>query len=455
MRQRFIKGDDHSLILLQTNLDDNEVLINYLRDGDIQEITDQAQQTVADRNLIDAAKECERFVERWNAETNENISRLVSVLRYSIYFIFYVLEDESSVYRVFEVLNSRGLEVKWIDKLKSQLMALIFQLGNGNNDGEALRELKKVWMDIYKTSGFRGGLGDEALRFAGTIMKTAQPSKLLNEEGAVEELIKVADDGTVQSIINVAKGLRSMVIAVDKLDKDNRLSAVTTIIHARFVGVTILLNKDFTEEQKQELSSLWEHITFLVFGLSRADTRFRVGAYVRLGYNIYRYSNVDDNFNRIKRELEDIGIDFNIDDAVNAIKTGKHRDCYTGWKTELRYLLYRYDEHLAKSAGENLNKEQWIKVWTDTPSTTIEHITPQSSNVDYIHNLGNLVMLAPKVNSSLGSQDPIEKAETYRECGIKETVRVGKRIHKNQKWDESHVDKRTDRIIRFIKEIWG
>ncbi|WP_282434004.1 hypothetical protein [Desulfosporosinus lacus] len=35
--------------------------------------------------------------------------------------------DESTVYTVFEVLNSRGLEVDWIDKCKSMLMGIDFE----------------------------------------------------------------------------------------------------------------------------------------------------------------------------------------------------------------------------------------------------------------------------------------------------------------------------------------
>lgn len=44
--------------------------------------------------------------------------------------IYHQIDDELVVYRVFETLNSRGLNVKWIGKTKSQLMALIFEYGD-------------------------------------------------------------------------------------------------------------------------------------------------------------------------------------------------------------------------------------------------------------------------------------------------------------------------------------
>ncbi len=63
--------------------------------------------------------------------------------------------------------------------------------------------------------------------------------------------------------------------------------------------------------------------------------------------------------------------------------------------------MFRFEEHLAKQRGERLNVGQWNKIWTDEPSRSIEHIQPQSSGEDYIHELGNLTMLPPNVNSSL------------------------------------------------------
>jgi hypothetical protein len=47
-------------------------------------------------------------------------------------FIFHELDDEATVYTVFEVLNSRGLAVPWFDRLKSLLMGIAFEHGSGN-----------------------------------------------------------------------------------------------------------------------------------------------------------------------------------------------------------------------------------------------------------------------------------------------------------------------------------
>ena len=56
---------------------------------------------------------------------------MLRILRNRLGFIFYVLDDEGSVYTVFEVLNSRGLEVDWLDKSKSMLMGIAFEKFKG------------------------------------------------------------------------------------------------------------------------------------------------------------------------------------------------------------------------------------------------------------------------------------------------------------------------------------
>ena len=68
---------------------------------------------------------------------------------------------------MFEVLNSRGLDVSWIDKLKSQLMAKVFELGPSSNRTEVIKELHVIWQDIFSTIGRRNQLTTETVRFAG------------------------------------------------------------------------------------------------------------------------------------------------------------------------------------------------------------------------------------------------------------------------------------------------
>ncbi|WP_459593559.1 DUF262 domain-containing protein [Bradyrhizobium diazoefficiens] len=441
LNELLVKGDEHSLVLLQTNHDSTHIFVDYVRDGQIRK---DSATTAAERNLVAAALECEEFVESWKKKAS--LIELVALLRNRLSMIYHELNDESAVYRVFEVLNSRGLDVRWIDKCKSQLMGLIFLEGPQND--EALKEMHGIWQDIYRVLGLRETLGDQALRFAGTMRSKATPNRLQSEEDAADTLVKAALGG-LPNILRQARWLKSVVAALDRLDRDVRLRAVTGIVHARFVATAIIV-KEFPAEIEKVLLARWERVTFRIFGLGGADSRHKVGDYVRLGHDIVfqEMSSAE-----IENRLRAIGgEDFSIDNVLSKVED--YTDMYDGWTEELRYLLFRYDEYLAAQAGELLNEFQWSKIWAAEPSKSIEHIKPQSSNDANIHHLGNLTMLPPGVNSSLQDKPPKEKAKTYIECGIRGTVAVGNAI-KSGKWDKAAILRRAQDIEDFVRKEWA
>jgi hypothetical protein len=435
-----VKGDDHSLLLLQTNHDSSNVFLDYIRKGSIHE----EATTEADRNLIDAANECETFVDEWRESSN--LVELVALLRNSLSAIYHELTDEAVVYRVFEVLNSRGLDVKWIDKLKSQLMALIFTHAESGARADGLVEMQSIWKSIYSTLGLRGDLGDEALRFAGSWKFSPRPNRLLSEADAESTLTGVA--GTkLKAIVETGRWLKSVVEAVDRLDGNVRLRAVTRVVQARFVGVAILLRK-FSPETERKLLGQWERVTFRIFGLGGADKRNKVGDYIRLGYDIVVDALSD---GKIAQALRSLGDGYSIEEVLEG---ADWTQSYEGWTEELRYVLFRYDEHLGREGGEKINQSQWNKIWAAEPSRSIEHIQPQSSGVAYIHHLGNLTMLPPGVNSSLKDKKPKDKASTYKQCGIRGTMAVGNLIARKL-WSEKCVKKRAAKIEEFIRQEWA
>lgn len=438
-----VKGDDHSLVLLQTNHDSSNIFVEYLRTG---KINDSDAVTAADKNLVYAARECEEFVKAW--QDNAGLTELVSTVRNRLSMIYHEVADEATVYRVFEVLNSRGLDVKWIDKLKSQLMSLLFEHSESGSRKETVHEMHVMWQGIYRVLGERAGLGDEALRFAGTWLRAYRSNRIINEEDAASALTKAA--GTeIKTIAEVAANLKRVVEAVFALHENIRLRAVTRILHARFVAVAITL-REFPAGTEADLLERWENVTFRVFGLAHADARNKVGEYVRLGYDILNEGLSADD---IADELDDLGQGFEIEQVLEW--PNMWGDCYNGWAEEIRYLLYRYDEYLAQEAGEQLNQSQWSKIWTADASKSIEHIRPQSNPKSYTHHLGNLAMLPPGVNSSLRDKRPEDKAATYRSCGLKATARVGQAIEEGQRWNKAAVEARAKQIEAFVREEWA
>ena len=140
LQDLLIKEDELSLVLLQTNHDRSDYFVNFIRTGEYRPV--EEAQTLADRELLSAIHECERFVDKWDDRIE-----LLSIVKNQLTFIFHEIDDEAAVYTVFEVLNNRGLQVSSLDKLKSMLMSVAFEDNQGNAD-EHIAELHRIWGEI-------------------------------------------------------------------------------------------------------------------------------------------------------------------------------------------------------------------------------------------------------------------------------------------------------------------
>ena len=410
IEETLVKPDEASLLLLQTNHDTSDYFSNYIMTGDHPEA--RTAKTLADRQLLSAMRECENFVTEWR-DSGFSLAQLVGHLKNRLPFIFHELSDESTVYSVFEVLNSRGLAVSWFDRLKSMLMAVVFESETGNKE-ELIKQIHNHWSEIYKAVGLRLGLSTESLRFAATLRSEIRPSKTLNAEDTTYTL---ADQSNKASeAIDTSRWLLSVTKAVDKLRADNRRTAVTQIAYARLVAVAVNLSNSLSDKEKETILTRWENVTFRIYGIYGKDARSAVGNCVRLAWNIQNRSLSAD---RIMSELSKIGRPYSSNErsVTNELsETNVYGERLS--LIELRYFFNRYEEHLAKKAGQNFDNEQWNRIWEANASDSIEHIMPQSSEREHVHWLGNLTILPPRLNSKLQDKPPKSKARSYTKTGL-------------------------------------
>ena len=281
LQRLLVKDDEHTLLLLQTNHDTSGIYADYIRDG---KLPGAVARTYADQNIVDAVTECESFVSEWKS-SGDSLVMLISIIRHRLWAVFHTVDDEGLVYRVFEVLNSRGLDVASIDKLKSQLMGLAFEHGKDAGRDEAIKELHDIWRDIYRTIG-KQRFTLETLRFAASLKTAPDAShkRPLEEEKSLETLIGLA--GTKpKRIIDCAKWLQSVVKAEDRLLANHRWRAVTQIMQARLVAIAVLL-RSFPSSEESAILGRWERISFRIYGLSDQDARTKVGDYTSLAWSI-------------------------------------------------------------------------------------------------------------------------------------------------------------------------
>jgi hypothetical protein len=179
------------------------------------------------------------------------------------------------------------------------------------------------------------------------------------------------------------------------------------------------------------------------------DARTRVGDYVRLAWRV-----VKDKLpvREIDSGIGEIGEEFSIEEAINYLKEG---NCYEGWENELRYLLFRYEEHLAKRQRMNFSNQQWERIWLVSAADSIEHILAASKAPNrQRHRLGNLVLLPPKLNSKLQDLDPADTAEEYRKTGLLIAGQVADMIESDG-WNKQAIEKRENAILKWAEKEWA
>ncbi|MGO9995812.1 MAG: DUF262 domain-containing protein [Steroidobacteraceae bacterium] len=455
-----VKGDGN-LLLLQTNNSNQRLLNEYLKNGK-QPAKDQIK-TFADRNLRGAIQDCEGFVAAW-LEDHGNLMGLLRLVRNRLGFVVYDTDDNKIVYSVFEVLNSRGLDVDWLDKSKSALMGRAFELSKSADAGAAkIEELHALWGKTYERLALQPVPGHEVLRVATTIHLGDEAGKPLKAEKALSKLREYCDEA--DKTVTASTWLHDVSDRLVNLQSNRYWEPVVGILQARVLAVALMLTETLTDSERVKALDQWQRVTFRIYGLSGKDSRFKVGDYVRLAKNVMNAAEGAARYSEIMGSLRLLGSDYPIDSAV---KEGlQNKNCYDD-PDETRYILWHYEEHLAKSARVDINKELREAIWQErSASDTIEHIFPQSPEPGgawdgklkkhqrierHVHRIGNLILLPQPLNEEARRQGFAEKKNIYAKS---EGLRMVKEVMSEKDWRQQEIEKREERIIDWAKTAWA
>jgi hypothetical protein len=88
---------------------------------------------------------------------------------------------------------------------------------------------------------------------------------------------------------------------------------------------------------------------------------------------MWRRCTHDDSTEALEVAIRALGTgEFAIKPAVEQLS---NEDCYEAWEEELRYFMFRYEEHLSAKQGQTFSNEQWERIWENAPAKSIEHIS--------------------------------------------------------------------------------
>lgn len=453
-----VKNDDYTLLLLQTNHDYLGIFSHFIKD-DV-EPQNQVFDSQADKNLAEGIFEALSFLDEWIEVTGSDLLTLLALIKNRLMFLYHEISDEKLAYTVFEVLNSRGLPVAWLDRTKAVLMGLVFE--SASNPQEMSKELHQIWARIYRALGLKQGLNSESLRFSATLWNQNQVNRVYSEETSLE-VFRKAVQSDIGNAIKVSEHLLQTTKTLDKLLKDKSLSAVTKVSQARFLAVAIIQvydQPDFESGELEKLLEQWERVSFRIYGFARKDSRTKVGDYIRLAKKLINTKpSVEDALKQIKV----LGREYPIDKVLEEFS--RSDNAYDGWQEELRYFMYSREKHLMSINNELGENEEWARILSASLAETIEHIYPQTATKHdwpqfseeqkvYAHRLGNLVLLPPKLNSKLSNKAFFKKQEEYRKVGLQCLDELESFLYQST-WSPEAIESREKELLDWAMGRWG
>ena len=121
----------------------------------------------------------------------------------------------------------------------------------------------------------------------------------------------------------------------------------------------------------------------------------------------------------------------------------KHPNIKRNARKEARYILSEYEMFLASIDDCTITK------------ITIEHILPDSTNMDCVCYIGNLLPLVKSLNKNIKDSPVSNKITKYKSSSFRSVAEFIKLYESNNVWDESTIKKRTVSLANvFWKQIW-
>lgn len=411
--------------------------VSELLERDAGQLSDPAKNVQANAAL---------FMERLRALTSSHRSALAQYLLNDCFLVAVSTPDTESAFKIFTVLNDRGLDLSHADIIKSELIGKI-----PDNDQERYTE-------IWETA--EEDLGIEA--FADLFAHIRMIFAKAKQRGA---LIKEFRDHVVSSIH-------------DPRDFIDDVVSPYADVYARIVT------------QSWESSSNAERINEILGWLKRIDNVDWVPPAIRYlnaheqdSELVYRFLqklerlaatmlvrrvNVNGRIERYASVLKELEADVALLEHESALEvtdeekreTIDQLDGPLYLETRTRsYVLLRLDEAL--SAGGARYDHQLI---------TVEHVLPQApakastwkawfsdAERDYwVHRLANLVLLPRRRNSAAQNYDFDRKKDKYfsDEHGTSPFA-ITTQVLKNETWSPDVLEQRQARLLSKLRDVWG
>ena len=408
----------------------------------------------------------------------------------------HLIDSKNVAVQMFELHNTRGIPLTFMDKVKAKLMQFVYQHG-GDSREDYVQQIQRKFGRIYrmeedlKATSFRGNLSLQELFYYhlrmiddGHSTDYTQPSQN-SEQNIIDTYLvnRLQEDPepttyALSLAFNFAESVRIFCEDLPKLDpKEGYLVGdVLLLDKARSTELFLLICHNGAEINTDQLR-LWEKLLFIqdfhnLYHRKQYKEDFPglYGAIMGILDSPYTKSDQEQAITDVLTDYVQggfhdymAGLPYIV--CANLIKNRDNmlQDAYNFWQEKMRYLLYKYEKSnrvdlpqlrkliKEKETLEYILPREWQWEWIEEycPSDEQQNLFHEEKMGQHLHGIGNLLLLSHEENLQLGSDHPAEKEYSISGGSYQ--------WHKENKgkWNESKewinlIQERGQRIVDFL-----
>lgn len=405
----------------------------------------------------------EEFLNKESNSTSEEfiqfLKGLSKKLQDRVRIIDFKAGSDAEAFRLFEVLNDRGISVSPVDLLKN------ICLTNGINQVQ-VTDIHEKWSDVMQKT-----LADSTdyiffLRSShNSRFPFARKAELYQEfKARYQDITYVETINKLQSelLIDAVHFMTARGLTKSKAEAIDRLISILVISKTKqYVPLVISLLRVMDICSKPGTQALiikcLEKIVEITVCMMINDIRFNKieEAFPSIAVQVKSYTTCEESEDVLNNCLESLtqlqsdkmkyaNLSFN--DIDDGSETGNN----TPYKLILLLLYYHND------------------ISFDSELKELEHVLPQKIADSYwvdrfevddkrfIYSIGNMLLLNKKLNASVGNKDFLEKAKTYKTFKVQDVVDSSSlKYNSCSDWNKGFILKREEYLLNQIEQTLG
>lgn len=404
---------------------------------------DEAKLTDSQTNI---KRNLSLFRDRLTGMPKDRCKKLAQFIIKQCFLVVVSTPDFESAYRIFTVLNSRGLDLSHADILKSEIVGKIPE-AEQDEYGERWEETEELLgrdafadlfshiRTVYRKLKLKGTVLSEFRQY---VMSEVTDSKLLIDQVIVPYATAFAEikEADYESSAGAEK-VNELLGWLGQIDNADWLPSAI-LYHAKHSNDTAKLTT-FLETLERLASAMM---------LMRASINQRIERYAKVITAIQAGEDLSAATSPLQLSSDEKA-------AARKVLEG---DVYNLLPKVRRYVLLRLDSALSGGGATY-----------DHAIITVEHVLPQNPKSgsqwetwfpnpavreQWVHRLGNLALLSRKKNSSASNYEFDKKKDSYFKRKGVSPFQITTQVISEAEWTEDVLKKRQDELMKKLSEVW-